>query len=69
MSVTGSYAQMMHVILITSYDIFVCCQRISLGIIIVNGTENKGISGYIFGRGLGVILHMITVIIAKSRIY
>jgi hypothetical protein len=59
---------MKHVILIISYDIFVCCQQISLGIIIVNGTENKSISGYIFGRELGVILHMIMVITAKSRI-
>jgi hypothetical protein len=34
----------------------------------VQGTENKGISGYIFGRGLGVFLHTVMVVIAKSRI-
>jgi hypothetical protein len=30
--------------------------------------ENKCISGYIFWKGLGVILHMVMVMIAKSRI-
>jgi hypothetical protein len=66
--VTGSSVHMMYMVLITSNDIFICCQQISLGTITVQGTENKVISGYIFGRGSGVFLHMVMIVITKSRI-